>query len=115
MVANVMSLTGSGTRDWLVQRVSAIVFGLYILFLLGFIVLHPNLRYEQWHALFAHAWMRIISAVVLLNLILHAWIGIWRVTTDYMTALWLRMTLQILIVLALLSCFVWGIDILWSV
>lgn len=52
MVNNVTSLTGNGLKDWLVQRVTAVYFAAYSFFIIGFLLLHPELGFAQWHALF---------------------------------------------------------------
>lgn len=114
MLLDVTSFTASGLRDWLIQRVSAIILALYTLFIMGFLLIHPHLTYDQWHALFQYNFMRIISVIVLFSLISHAWIGMWTVSTDYIKLACIRVSLQILGILALLACFIWGIKILWG-
>ena len=42
-----------GTRDWLMQRVTAVVMALYVLLLLALALWHPQVNYETWQALFA--------------------------------------------------------------
>ena len=36
MVTNVTSLTGNGLKDWLIQRVTAVYFAIYVLYLLAY-------------------------------------------------------------------------------
>ncbi len=114
MVNNVTSLTGNGLKDWLVQRVTAVYFAAYSFFIIGFLLLHPELDFAQWHALFSNIVVRIASLIALFALSLHAWIGIWTVTTDYMKCTALRLSVQMLVVLWLLSQFIWGLMILWG-
>jgi len=114
MVNSVTSLTGNGLRDWLIQRISAVVIGLYVIFLLGFLLLHSDLQYQQWFGLLSSPWMRIASLIVLLALVVHAWIGIWTIITDYLNNTALRLFVQMLVLAVLLSCFLWGIEILWG-
>jgi succinate dehydrogenase / fumarate reductase membrane anchor subunit len=104
----------SGISDWLIQRISAVLMLAYVAFMLGFYLGHPTLNYEIWHSLFSSLPMRICNVLVLLALLWHAWIGIWTVLTDYVKPVALRGVIEILIVLALLACFVWGIQIFWS-
>ena len=61
MVTNVTSLTRNGLRDWLVQRVSAIIVGTYSIFLLAFVLLNPRMDYITWGQLFGNPWMRMFS------------------------------------------------------
>lgn len=76
--------------------------------------MHPQLSFVQWHTLFSNNLFRIASLIALLALSLHAWIGIWTVTTDYMKCTALRLSVQMLVVLWLLSQFIWGLMILWG-
>lgn len=64
--------------------------------------------------LFSNTIVRIASLIALFALSLHAWIGIWTVTTDYMKCTALRLSVQMLVVLWLLSQFIWGLMILWG-
>ncbi|KTD23033.1 succinate dehydrogenase, hydrophobic membrane anchor protein [Legionella londiniensis] len=114
MVTNVTSLTGNGLRDWLIQRVTAIYFAVYILFLFGFLFSHPQLEYNQWRSLFDASWFRIASVIALLSFVLHSWVGIWTVTTDYIKCTAIRISVQFLVLLFLLSQFIWGIMIFWG-
>lgn len=115
MVSNITSLTGNGLRDWMVQRVSAVVVGAYAIFLIGYLLMNPGMQYAQWHGLFTNLAMRTASFLVLLSLLAHAWIGVWTVSTDYIKPTALRVVFQVLVILALLACLVWGIEILWGI
>ena len=114
MVTNITSLTGNGLKDWLIQRVSAVYLAAYSFFLLAFIISHPQLQFAQWHDLFHMQSVKIASLIALFMISLHAWIGIWTVTTDYLKCTSLRLSIQILVALLLLSQFVWGIMIVWG-
>ena len=114
MVRSSTNLTRNGLTDWLVQRVSAVVIAAYLLFLLGFLVLHSTVSYELWFALLSNTAMRVFSLLFVLSLIAHAWVGMWTVVGDYIKCSLLRGTLQIIIILSLLACLCWGITIIWG-
>jgi len=114
MVNSATSLTSSGLRDWLVQRITAVIIGAYGIFLLIFMLLHWHLHYAEWHALFAHPLMRLFSVLALLSIAAHAWVGMWTIFTDYVKATFIRLILQTVMVIALFGYIVWGIDILWG-
>lgn len=114
MVTNVTSLTGNGLKDWLIQRVTAVYFALFAVYLVGFFAMHPGLNFEQWHVLFSCPWFQIASTLAIVALTLHAWIGIWTVTTDYMHRTALRLSIQMLVVLFLSGQFIWGLMIVWG-
>jgi len=114
VVKSVTSLTGNGFRDWFIQRVSALVLGAYSVFLMVYVLMHQQLTYFEWRSLFNHQAMKMATFLALLSLVLHTWVGIWTVLTDYVRPRVVRMTLQVLINLSLLACLVWGLEILWS-
>lgn len=115
MVKSVTSLTRNGLRDWLLQRVSAMLIGVYVLFLAGFILFHPHLDYVSWSNLFKHSIMKISTVIVLIALLIHVYIGMWTISTDYLTkCAWIRLLFQAVIFIALIAFLIWGIIILWS-
>ena len=115
MVGNVTSLTNNGLRDWLIQRVSAVILTLYSLFLVGYILFHPGINYHRWLDLFQCTWMKIASLLALLSLLLHAWVGLWTILTDYIKCIYLQLSLYTLVLIALFSFAVWSVQILWGV
>ena len=114
MVTSVTSLTGNGLRDWLIQRVSAVYLFGYILALLSYFGMHRHLDYVQWTAFFHCNVVKIATVLALWLLVLHAWLGIWTVTTDYLRQMGLRVTVQVLVALFLISQFIWGLMIIWG-
>jgi succinate dehydrogenase / fumarate reductase membrane anchor subunit len=122
MVTNIAGLSGNGVYDWLVQRVSAVVLLAYFLFLAFYVGTSPDLTYVQWQGLFASNWMRAFSILALISLCLHTWIGIWTISTDYLTSALLgnaaavvRLWVQLLCLLVLFAYFAWCVQILWSI
>jgi succinate dehydrogenase / fumarate reductase, membrane anchor subunit len=121
MVRNVTAFGRSGLSDWVIQRVSAVVLGVYFVGLLAYIVMTPGLDYAQWQALFGTTWMRVASLAALLSLCAHAWIGMWTVITDYFSehlmgskGTALRVVFQAATVLLIFVYLVWGVQILWG-
>ncbi|MCO1334386.1 succinate dehydrogenase, hydrophobic membrane anchor protein [Microbulbifer sp. OS29] len=122
MVRTVTSFGRSGTFDWLYQRVTAVVLLAYTLFIVGFIFFSKDFGYQAWSELFAQRWMRVFSLVTLLSTIIHAWIGLWSVVTDYITnrmmggkATVLRLFIEVVLAAVAVLYAVWGIEILWGV
>lgn len=114
MVTNITSLTGNGLKDWLIQRVTAVYFAVYSIFVFVFLFSHPNIGFEQWHSLFSNMLFQIATVIGMIALSLHAWVGIWTVTTDYMKCTAIRLSVQLLVVLWLLSQFIWSLMIVWG-
>ncbi len=114
MVDNVTGLSRNGVRDWLIQRVTALVMAVYTFILVGYVVSADHLSYEFWHGLFHSTTIRVFSFLVVLSIVFHAWIGLWTVLTDYIKNTALRLFLELITVLALLALLAWGVVILWS-
>jgi succinate dehydrogenase / fumarate reductase membrane anchor subunit len=115
MVKSVTSLTRNGLRDWLIQHISAALIGSYTLFLFTFILLHPHMSFDVWQGLFCHTAMRIITVLVLIAVMMHVYIGMWTISTDYLNNTAVRLVFQVIVFLALIAFLVWGIVILWGV
>jgi succinate dehydrogenase / fumarate reductase membrane anchor subunit len=122
MVTNVTNFSRSGLYDWMAQRVSAVVLAAFFLFLLGYLVAHPGLTYSDWKALFSQNWVRIFTLLALLSVSVHAWVGMWTITTDYLTPMSLgkwatsvRFLVQAFCGMLMFVLFVWGVQILWGI
>ncbi len=103
----------SGLRDWLGQRITAIILGLYVIFIFAFFLKNQPLYFAQWQALFQNSIMKIATLIVLISILWHAWIGLWVISTDYIKSITLRLFLQVAILILLLGYVAWGIEILW--
>lgn len=113
MVNRVVTGAHYGLRDWLVQRITAVVMVIYSLFLAGY-WLTQTLTYDTWTALFSGNLMRTFSLLFLLSVFYHAWIGIRDIVMDYVKPASIRLLIHILVVLALLLYSIWSVQILWG-
>ena len=103
-----------GLTDWLVQRLSAVLMVAYTLLLLLVLTRMPQFDYAHWKALWSVPMMRYCTALFLLALYLHAWIGLRDILMDYLKDAGLRLTLYSFIVIALVWYFIWAVQILWG-
>ncbi len=103
-----------GLRDWLVQRVTAVLMVFYTGLLIVLVILYQPADYDEFKSLFTGQWMRVISFLFFASLCWHAWVGIRNVLMDYVHLLAIRLTLQIMCVVALFAYLVWFVDILWG-
>lgn len=114
MVDSVTSYSRSGLRDWLVQRVTAIVIALYSITILSFLFSHSAVTMPLWQGFFAHQIIKVFSLLAVFSIVLHSWVGMWTVYTDYVKSTSLRLILQSVTVLALLTLLIWCAVILWG-
>ena len=114
MLANVTSLTGNGLKDWLLQRISAIYIFIYIIFATGWFWHFMPFNYVKWVLFIHNPFMQISTILMLFLLTLHAWIGLWTVTTDYIKCTILRISTQSIIGLFLLGQLIFGLNIIWG-
>jgi succinate dehydrogenase / fumarate reductase membrane anchor subunit len=104
-----------GMRDWLAQRVTAIVMVIFTVILLVSFLTGQNFTYEGWAGLFARQWFKLFTMVTFFGLFYHVWVGVRDIWMDYVKPVGIRLTLQIATVLWLLACAAWTVQILWSV
>jgi succinate dehydrogenase / fumarate reductase membrane anchor subunit len=83
MVTNVTSLTRSGLADFVVQRVTAVIIGLYTLCVLGFFIVTPGVGHSQLVGYLGSTAMQLFSTLMVLSTAAHAWIGMSTIGTDY--------------------------------
>jgi succinate dehydrogenase / fumarate reductase membrane anchor subunit len=104
-----------GLRDWLGQRVSAVVLAVYSIGLALYVLFSADLGYDTWARLFAAPWMKVATLLALASLFYHAWIGMRDIWMDYVKPVSVRLVLQVLTILYLLACAVWSVQVLWSI
>jgi len=113
MVNRVVVGAGYGLRDWLVQRMTAVVMALYSFLLLGVVAVMRPTEYAAWKAIFTNGGMRIATLVFFLSMFLHIWVGVRDILMDYVKLTGLRLALQVLVILVLTGYFAWTVEILW--
>ena len=115
MVSNASALGRNGVHDYILVRASAIVITLYIIYMIGFFAVTGDLTYEVWSGFFASAFTKVFTLLTLISILIHAWIGMWQVLTDYVKPVAIRLGLQLLIVVALLVYVIYGFVVVWGV
>ena len=102
-----------GMRDWLSQRVTAVLMALFTVVLLVQVLLPGPLGYDRWAGIFAAQWMKVLTFVVFIALGWHAWVGVRDIWMDYVKSAALRLTLQVATIVWLFGCMGWAIQVLW--
>lgn len=72
-----------GLKDWLAQRITAVVLLVYTFVVIGAVSLGAAANYDQWAGLFSQAWFKIITLLAMLALCWHAWVGVRDIYMDY--------------------------------
>ncbi|WP_113905701.1 succinate dehydrogenase, hydrophobic membrane anchor protein [Aliidiomarina celeris] len=105
----------SGTHDFILLRASALVMAAFAVFLVVWLVCNPGVDYAGWVSLFSGMGMKVFTLLALTGLLIHGWIGIWQVLTDYVKCSKLRGVIQYIVVLALAVYWFTGLFVLWGV
>lgn len=103
-----------GLRDWLAQRITAVIMAVYTVLILSAVAGLPQVDYWKWKVLWQTPLVRYATVLFMASLLLHAWIGVRNIFMDYVKDPALRLTLYVLVILALLGYAVWSVQILWG-
>ncbi|GAL58831.1 MULTISPECIES: succinate dehydrogenase membrane anchor subunit [Enterobacteriaceae] len=115
MVSNASALGRNGVHDFILVRATAIVLTLYIIYMVGFFAITGDVTYEAWTGFFSSAFTKVFTLLALVSTLIHTWIGMWQVFTDYVKSTALRLGLQLLTVVALLVYVIYGFVVVWGV
>ncbi|HVZ46095.1 MAG TPA: succinate dehydrogenase, hydrophobic membrane anchor protein [Ramlibacter sp.] len=105
-----------GTRDWLAQRVTAVVMALFTLVVLAQVIFTKGaIGYDKWAGIFAPQWMKMLTFATILGIVYHVWVGMRDVLMDYVKPVGIRLVLQILAIVWLVGCAGWAFQVLWRI
>ena len=113
MVERIVTGAHYGLRDWLAQRITAVVMAVYTLVMLYVFMSGVPVDYGVWKELFAHGWMRVATLLFAASLGWHMWVGMRDVLMDYVKPLRWRFTLEVLVLLTIAGYLGWTVQILW--
>ncbi|MBS0336119.1 MAG: succinate dehydrogenase, hydrophobic membrane anchor protein [Proteobacteria bacterium] len=109
------AVTGAhyGLRDWLAQRITAVIMAVYTVILLVVLLVGQPINYGVWQDLFKQGWMRVATLLFAASLAWHAWVGVRDIIMDYIKPTGLRLSLEALVLLTIAGYLAWAIQILW--
>ncbi len=113
MVKRVVTGAHYGLKDWLAQRVTAVIMAAFTLMFVVVLLVVPKIDYVVWKDIFSHGWMRMATFLFVVSVLLHAWVGMRDIWMDYVKPTGLRLLLQVLTILWLVGCGGWALQILW--
>jgi succinate dehydrogenase / fumarate reductase membrane anchor subunit len=104
-----------GLSDWLMQRITAVVITLYVLLFLGVLLFKPGMNLAAWRDLFGSTSFKLATFTALVSTFLHVWVGMRDIIMDYIRPTGIRLTLEVLVIGALVAYTGWSIQILWGI
>ncbi|OGB02647.1 MAG: succinate dehydrogenase, hydrophobic membrane anchor protein [Burkholderiales bacterium RIFCSPLOWO2_12_FULL_64_99] len=102
-----------GLRDWLAQRVTAVLMALFTIVLLAQVIFGGPLGYDSWAGIFSSQWMKTLTFVVILAMLYHVWVGVREIFMDYIKPVSIRLSLYVFAIVWLVGCAGWAIQVLW--
>ncbi len=102
-----------GLRDWLSQRVTATLMAIFTLAVIVQVLLPGSMGYDKWAGIFSKQWMKVLTFVVIVSLLIHVWVGVRDVLMDYVKAVGARLALQVATIVWLVACAGWAVQVLW--
>jgi succinate dehydrogenase / fumarate reductase membrane anchor subunit len=113
MVKRIVVGAHYGLKDWLAQRVTAVIMALYtVVFAVSLLAQRPA-GYEGWHAFMSQGWLRFASFLFVIALLYHAWIGVRDIFMDYIKPTAARLTLHVVVIVLLVGYAGWAVQVLW--
>ena len=74
-----------GSFIWYTQRYTSLMILSYLIYIFSFIFNNQDINFFSWSDFFLSFQVRFLSSIVFLVIVLHAFIGLWTVGTDYLT------------------------------
>jgi len=102
-----------GLRDWLAQRITGALMALFTLVVLVQVLLPGPMGYDKWAGIFAAQWMKVLTFVVIVSLLVHVWVGVRDILMDYVKPVGTRLVLQVATLVWLVGCAGWALQVLW--
>ena len=102
-----------GFRDWLSQRVTASLMALFTVTLIVQVLLPGPMGYDKWAGIFSSQWMKVLTFVVIVSMLFHVWVGMRDVLMDYVKPVAVRLTAQVGVIVWLVGCVGWAVQVLW--
>ena len=113
MVRRVVVGAHYGLKDWLAQRVTAVVMATFTVLMVVVLLASGPITFASWKALFASGWMRFACLLFVVSMLMHAWVGVRDIVMDYVKPTGIRLVLHVLVIIALVGYAGWAVQILW--
>ncbi|WP_052712340.1 succinate dehydrogenase, hydrophobic membrane anchor protein [Blochmannia endosymbiont of Camponotus (Colobopsis) obliquus] len=112
---NIIIFKYHGIYEWLIARISGAFIFFYFVYLLSFIFGIDKITYEIWYIFFSRNIIKCFNVLILFFVLIHSWIGINHVVTDYIKSLMLKQILQLILIAILFGYLLYGLIIMWNI
>ncbi len=113
MVKRIVVGAHYGLRDWLAQRITAVIIAAYAIVMLAALPAERPLTYAAWRSFSQQSWVRVATLVFAASLAWHMWVGVRDILMDYIKPVGVRLALHIAVLLVILGYLAWIVEILW--
>ena len=113
MVNRIITGAHYGLRDWLAQRMTAVIMAVYTLIVGAVLMFGQPISYGVWRDFFSQGWMRVATLLFASSLAWHAWVGRRDILMDYVKPTAPRLALEILTIVLLAAYLGWTVQVLW--
>ena len=114
MIGMKTSFGRSGIHDWWMQRLSAVLMLVYVVVISYQLVTLEELNFATWSAMFSSLWMKAFTFLVVVAISVHAWVGLWIVSTDYIKPVVIRNSFQAVVLVICVAMIAWAGMIFWG-
>lgn len=101
-----------GTTAFLVQRLSSIYLGGFLVYFLIFFIANPIQNFASWTNYFSGGAVRLAWAIFIASLLAHIWVGLRSIYMDYLHPTALRFTVSFITAVILIALAFWAALIL---
>ena len=102
-----------GLRDWMAQRATSMLMAIFTVVVVAQVLFGGPLDYYRWAAIFSAQWMKVLTFVVIVSLMVHVWVGMRDIWMDYVKPVVARLALDVATIAWLVGCAGWAIQVLW--
>ncbi len=74
-----------GSTIWYLQRCSSIFIFIYIIYVVVFIISSLPIVFNEWFLFKSSLLFKLSTTAAFLSILVHAYIGLWTIGTDYLT------------------------------
>jgi len=104
-----------GLRPWIIQRVSAVFIGVFILYVFIVFLIDNPLNASDWREWVSTPYNNILLGLFLIGVLWHAWIGVRDIILDYIPNVVGRLLVLTLVGCTLIGSGLWGFKALFMV